>query len=69
MDPKFRKHVNDRIIGGHDVDPNSIPFQVHIFIFFTSLPHQDMIWIPNIRLQDFCLSDNWVMDPAVVAWR
>ena len=28
MDPKFRKHVNERIIGGDEVEPHSIPFQV-----------------------------------------
>jgi secreted trypsin-like serine protease len=28
MDPKFRKPVDERIIGGEEVEPNSIPYQV-----------------------------------------
>jgi len=28
MDSKFRKNVDERIIGGYEVKPNSIPFQV-----------------------------------------
>ena len=28
MDPKFHKQVNDRIIGGDEVEPYSVPFQV-----------------------------------------
>jgi hypothetical protein len=30
MDPKFRKPVDERIIGGDEVTPYSLPFQVSI---------------------------------------